>query len=84
MCERFRHENKHATRLSDREQALQNKTGLDRLTYAHVIRADEDRVRKLVDDALGGTAEEWLTDRLRTGAVCEPSISSCYRRSEHV
>ena len=36
-------------------------------TYAHVIRADEDRVRKLVDDALGGTAEEWLTDRLRTG-----------------
>ena len=53
-------------------------------TYAHVIRADEDRVRKLVDDALGGTAEEWLTDRLRTGAVCEPSISSCYRRSEHV
>jgi integrase len=34
-------------------------------TYAHVIRADEDRVRSIVDATLGGTAEDWL----RTEAV---------------
>jgi hypothetical protein len=33
-------------------------------TYAHVIRADEDRVRSIVDDALGDSTE----DHLRTGA----------------
>lgn len=32
-------------------------------TYAHVIRSDEDRVRSIVDDSLGSTAEDWL----RTG-----------------
>ena len=32
-------------------------------TYAHVIRKDEDRVRQLVDERLGGEAD----DRLRTG-----------------
>jgi integrase len=32
-------------------------------TYAHVIRSDEDRVRSIVDDSLGGSAEDWL----RTG-----------------
>lgn len=32
-------------------------------TYAHVIRSDEDRVRTIVDDSLGATAEDWL----RTG-----------------
>jgi integrase len=34
-------------------------------TYAHVIRQDEDRVRAVVDEALGGTAADWL----RTQAV---------------
>jgi site-specific recombinase XerD len=34
-------------------------------TYAHVIRADDDRVRNIVDDTLGGSAEDWL----RTKAV---------------
>jgi site-specific recombinase XerD len=34
-------------------------------TYAHVIRSDEDKVRKLVDETLGGSAEDWL----RTKAV---------------
>ncbi len=34
-------------------------------TYAHVIRSDEDRVRAIVDKALGGSAEDWL----RTGAA---------------
>ncbi len=34
-------------------------------TYAHVIRKDEDRVRTIVDDTLGGSAEDWL----RTKAV---------------
>jgi integrase len=29
-------------------------------TYAHVIRSDEDRVRSIVDDSLGATAEDWL------------------------
>jgi integrase len=29
-------------------------------TYAHVIRADEDRVRSIVDGSLGGSAEDWL------------------------
>jgi hypothetical protein len=29
-------------------------------TYAHVIRSDEDRVRLLVDESLGGSAEDWL------------------------
>jgi site-specific recombinase XerD len=29
-------------------------------TYSHVIRSDEDRVRAIVDDALGGSAEDWL------------------------
>lgn len=29
-------------------------------TYAHVIRSDEDRVRSIVDDSLGSTAEDWL------------------------
>jgi len=29
-------------------------------TYAHVIRQDEDRVRAIVDGALGGDAEDWL------------------------
>ncbi|MGI8757502.1 MAG: tyrosine-type recombinase/integrase [Acidimicrobiales bacterium] len=33
-------------------------------TYAHVIRADDDRVRGIVDDTLGRSAEDWL----RTGA----------------
>jgi transposase len=28
--------------------------------YAHVIRSDEDRVRAVVDDVLGQTAEDWL------------------------
>ena len=32
-------------------------------TYAHVIRPDEDRVRAIVDDSLGASAEDWL----RTG-----------------
>jgi hypothetical protein len=27
-------------------------------TYAHVIRQDEDRVRVIVDDVLGGDAED--------------------------
>ncbi len=34
-------------------------------TYAHVIRTDEDRVRNVVDETLGGSAEDWL----RTEAV---------------
>ena len=34
-------------------------------TYAHVIRADEDRVRAIVDATLGGSAADWL----RTEAV---------------
>ena len=34
-------------------------------TYAHVIRADEDRVRAIVDESLGGSAADWL----RTEAV---------------
>jgi integrase len=34
-------------------------------TYAHVIRQDEDRVRAVVDEVLGGTAADWL----RTQAV---------------
>ena len=34
-------------------------------TYADVIRKDEDRVRTIVDDTLGGSAEDWL----RTKAV---------------
>jgi integrase len=29
-------------------------------TYAHVIRSDEDRVRTIVDESLGGSAEDWL------------------------
>jgi hypothetical protein len=29
-------------------------------TYAHVIRADDDRVRSIVDETLGGSAEDWL------------------------
>lgn len=29
-------------------------------TYAHVIRADDDRVRSIVDETLGGRAEDWL------------------------
>jgi hypothetical protein len=29
-------------------------------TYAHVIRQDEDRVRVIVGEALGGDAEDWL------------------------
>jgi len=29
-------------------------------TYAHVIRSDEDRVRSIVSDSLGLTAEDWL------------------------
>jgi site-specific recombinase XerD len=29
-------------------------------TYAHVIRKDEDRVRTIVDNTLGGSAEDWL------------------------
>ena len=29
-------------------------------TYSHVIRADEDRVRTIVDEALGGTAADLL------------------------
>jgi hypothetical protein len=32
-------------------------------TYAHVIRTDDDRVRSIVDDSLGESAEDWL----RTG-----------------
>jgi hypothetical protein len=32
-------------------------------TYAHVIRSNEDRVRAIVDDSLGASAEDWL----RTG-----------------
>ena len=32
-------------------------------TYAHVIRSDEDRVRSIVDESLGASAEDWL----RTG-----------------
>jgi integrase len=34
-------------------------------TYAHVIRHDDDRVRAIVDESLGGSAEDWL----RTEAV---------------
>ena len=34
-------------------------------TYAHVIRKDDDRVRSIVDDTLGGSAEDFL----RTGTV---------------
>lgn len=30
-------------------------------TYSHVIRADEDRVRTIVDEGLGGSAEDWLS-----------------------
>jgi integrase len=33
-------------------------------TYAHVIRADEDRVRNIVDDTLGGSAEDWLRTKV--------------------
>jgi integrase len=33
-------------------------------TYAHVIRKDEDRVRNIVDDSLGGSAEDWLRTRV--------------------
>jgi integrase len=29
-------------------------------TYAHVICSDEDKVRSVVDDMLGQTAEDWL------------------------
>jgi hypothetical protein len=29
-------------------------------TYAHVIRQDDERVRTIVDRALGGDAEDWL------------------------
>lgn len=29
-------------------------------TYAHVIRQDDDRFRPVVDQALGGTAADWL------------------------
>ena len=29
-------------------------------TYAHVIRKDDDRVRAIVDETLGGLAEDWL------------------------
>jgi hypothetical protein len=29
-------------------------------TYAHVIWKDEDRVRSIVDDSLGGSAEDFL------------------------
>jgi integrase len=29
-------------------------------TYTHVIRRDEERVRTIVDEALGGSAEDWL------------------------
>ena len=29
-------------------------------TYTHVIRSDEDRVRAVVDDTFGQTAEDWL------------------------
>ncbi len=32
-------------------------------TYAHVIRKDEDRVRSIVDDTLGGSAEDFLRTR---------------------
>lgn len=32
-------------------------------TYAHVIRRDDDRVRAIVDGALGGSAEDWLRER---------------------
>jgi hypothetical protein len=28
--------------------------------YGHVIRGDEDRVRAMVDETLGQTAEDWL------------------------
>jgi hypothetical protein len=34
-------------------------------TYAHVIRNDDDRVQRIVDETLGGPAE----DRLRTEVV---------------
>lgn len=34
-------------------------------TYAHVIRHDDERVRKIVDESLGGSAEDWL----RTEAI---------------
>jgi len=34
-------------------------------TYAHVIRQDEDRVRSIVDDTLGGTAEDFLRTEAR-------------------
>jgi integrase len=34
-------------------------------TYAHVIRPDEDRVRVIVDESLGGSAADWL--RTETG-----------------
>jgi hypothetical protein len=33
------------------------------MPYAHVIRTDDDRVRSIVDDSLGESAEDWL----RTG-----------------
>ena len=29
-------------------------------TYAHVMPKDDDRVRAIVDQTLGGSAEEWL------------------------
>jgi hypothetical protein len=29
-------------------------------TYAPVIRSDEDRVRTLIDETLGGAAEDWV------------------------
>jgi integrase len=35
-------------------------------TYAHVIRTDEERVRAIVDESLGGSAEDWLRTK-RTG-----------------
>lgn len=34
-------------------------------TYAHVVRQDDERVRTIVDEILGGDAEGWL--RTETG-----------------
>jgi hypothetical protein len=34
-------------------------------TYAHVVRQDDERVRTIVDETLGGDAEDWL--RTETG-----------------
>lgn len=47
-------------------------------TYAHVIRADEDRVRVVVDDHFGVSAEDFLrTDTPRGVPLVGPGLRRC-------